>query len=161
MYQTGPGTTDPDFLAAVATSGAGAAQADPGSSATASDSVNHVAVPGVVNEHHSFTDKGSDGPVAPAGQLQPTTAETVIMATGVPSLFQKTLKAHNVLRTAHRAPELTWNETIASAAADWTSRCIWQAALPAGYGGSVWWSAAKNRTEDALSSALTSAIATW
>lgn len=82
-------------------------------------------------------------------------------STGV--LFQGILDAHNTYRAAHQAPALAWDDTLAAAAGILAGQCLAQpqAATATRAGANMWYTSAKQRSDEALADALDSAVKAW
>ncbi|GAA5994609.1 uncharacterized protein JCM10292_002165 [Rhodotorula paludigena] len=82
-------------------------------------------------------DDGEGGSATNATATQPSDGEpTKTSAGGVPeatqpsgsksTLVDQCLSEHNSFRTTHHADPLTWDDTLAKAAEDWSAKCVWE-----------------------------------
>ncbi|GAA5845115.1 hypothetical protein JCM9279_005438 [Rhodotorula babjevae] len=93
----------------------------------------------------------------------PSSSPTGGSSSGRP-LVDDSLKGHNDFRATHHADALTWNDTLAEAAARWVENCVFEhsggSLLGGGYGENLWMSSSKAFTEESSASVL-DAVASW
>lgn len=132
---------------AVIMSAAPATAADPSSPADQPEVVD-----GVSAAPRSFTHRQFLRAVAALKRIKMAPAaagEISTMNTGV-------LNAHNTYRAHHRAPAMAWDNTVAAAATNWASRCLFQHESNTPYGENLYVTSAK----DAVG-ALAAATKAW
>jgi len=155
------GTTDPDILASITSAQESASVMEPAiimsaSPATAADPSSPADQPEVVHgvsaPPRSFTRRQFARAVAALKRIKTAPAaasEITTMNTGV-------LNAHNSYRATHRAPAMTWDNTVAAAATNWASRCLFQHEDNPAYGENLYMTSAKD-----AAGALAAATKAW